>query len=558
MFDRLARDDFVRKLLLIRETVEERGMTHEATRRGFLHTAGIAMAALSGPKTVSTANETPGQSTPQRIFDVREFGAQGDRKAVDTPAINKAIEAAANAGGGTVVFPAGTYLCYSIRLKSKVSVFLGPGSTVVAADPPAQSHGEGYDLAESNQPWEAYQDYGHNHWHNSLIWGENLEDVTIQGPGLIWGKGLSRGEGAGPVAEVPGVANKAIALKNCRNVLLRDFSILHGGHFGILATGVHNLTIDNLKIDTQRDGIDVDCCRNVRISNCTVNSPWDDAICLKSSYALGYAGDTEMVTITNCMVSGSYTEGAVLDASFKRFPPESDVDRNGRIKFGTESNGGFKNITISNCVFDGCFGVAILSVDGAQIEDVTLSNITMRGTVASPIFLRLGTRMRGPAGVPVGRIRRVNISNVVSSSGSSQICSMIAGVPGYLVEDVRISNILVEHPGGGTRKDAALQLPEKEKEYPEPTMFGTTPASAFFIRHARRIQISDFKILAQNKEERPCFILEDVEGAEFSNITFPEKQENPRFVLNNVKDFSIVRSRPVADVEIRETEHQEI
>jgi polygalacturonase len=191
------------------------------------------------------------------------------------------------------------------------------GSTILAADPPSQSKAEGYDLPESNQPWEAYQDFGHNHWRNSLIWGENLDDVAIQGPGLIWGKGLSRGEGAGPVAEAPGVANKAIALKSCRNILLRDFSILHGGHFGILATGVSNLTIDNLKIDTQRDGIDVDCCRNVRISNCTINSPWDDAICLKSSFALGYACDTEMVTISDCMVSGSYLEGAVLDASFK-------------------------------------------------------------------------------------------------------------------------------------------------------------------------------------------------------------------------------------------------
>ena len=126
---------------------------------------------------------------------------------------------------------------------------------------------------------------------------------------------MGRGAGGG----APGVANKAIALKNCRNVLLRDFSILHGGHFGILATGVDNLTIDNLKIDTNRDGMDVDCCRNVRISNCSVNSPWDDGICLKSSFALGYARATEMVTITNCLLAGSFEEGALLDGSYKKF-----------------------------------------------------------------------------------------------------------------------------------------------------------------------------------------------------------------------------------------------
>jgi polygalacturonase len=209
-------------------------------------------------------------------------------------------------------------------------------------------------------------------------------------------------------------------------------------------------------------------------------------------------------------------------------------------------------------VFDGCFGVAILSVDGAQIEDVTISNITMRSTVASPIFLRLGSRMRGPAGVPVGSIRRVNISNIVSSSGSSQICSMIAGIPGHPVEDVKVSNILIQHPGGGTRKDATLQLPEKEKEYPEPTMFGTTPAHAFYIRHAKRIEISDFKILTQDKEERPVFILEDVDGVEFSNIKFSEGQNAPRFVLAGVKNFSVQRSRPVPDTEIKEAKAKEI
>src|SRR5207253_2113073 len=138
-------------------------------------------------------------------------------------------------------------------------------------------------------PWDKYQDYGHSHWHNSLILGEGINDVSIVGPGLIWGRGLSRGTGREqPKAEDPGVGNKAIALKNCRNVLLRDFSILHGGHFGILATGADNFTIDNLTIDTNRDGIDIDCCRNVRVSNCSVNSPWHDGICLKSSFVLGY------------------------------------------------------------------------------------------------------------------------------------------------------------------------------------------------------------------------------------------------------------------------------
>jgi polygalacturonase len=529
------------------------------TRRGFLKVSGAAVSGfLASGQGSAASREMAEDPSAHAAFDVRKFGAKGEGKNLDTPAINKAIEAAAGAGGGTVHFPAGTYLCYSIRLKSKIRLFLASGATIVAADPPKEKGQEGFDLPESNKPWEDYQDFGHNHWRNSLIWGEGLENVSICGAGLIWGRGLSRGEGQGPVAEDPGVGNKAIALKNCRDVLLRDFSILHGGHFGILATGVDNLTIDNLKIDTNRDGIDVDCCRNVRISNCSVNSPWDDAICLKSSFALGYPRATEMVTISDCMVSGSFVEGTLLDATFQRYPANSDVDRNGRIKFGTESNGGYKNITISNCVFDGCFGLAILSVDGALIEDVSISNITMRETVGAPIFLRLGSRLRGPAGVLVGAIRRVNISNIVSSNASSQICSMIAGIPNHKIEDVKISNILVQHPGGGTEKDAAIQLQEKEKEYPEPTMFGTTPANGLLIRHAEGIEVSDFKVMAHTIDARPCIIVDDAEHIDFFNIKPDRAPDTPVFVLNNVKDFSVVKCKSVADIEVAETKHKEL
>src|SRR4029079_4018282 len=120
-----------------------------------------------------------------------------------------------------------------------------------------------------------------------------------------------------------GVGNKAIALVRSRNVIIRDVTIEHGGHFAILATGVDNLTIDNLKIDTDRDGIDIDCCKNVRVSNCTVNSPWDDALALKSSFARGYKRSTDNVTITNCQVTGYYELGSVLDGTFKKFAADA-------------------------------------------------------------------------------------------------------------------------------------------------------------------------------------------------------------------------------------------
>ena len=535
----------------------------ELARRGFLKKAAVGamgvpgMALVSGVSTLG-AQDTAGLRPIGIPYDVRAFGAAGDGKTIDSPAINRAIDTAVANGGGTVYFRAGNYLCYSIHLKSKVALFLDQGTKIVAADPAADG-ATGYDAAESNKPWEDYQDYGHNHWHNSLIWGEGLEGVSIYGPGLIWGKGLSRGWGAGPTAEDPGVANKAIALKNCRNVLLRDFSILHGGHFGILATGVDNLTIDNLKIDTNRDGMDIDCCRNVHVSNCSVNSPWDDAICLKSSFALGHARATEMVTITNCLVAGSYEEGTLLDGTFKRFAPDAKVQRTGRIKFGTESNGGFKNITVSNCVFDGCRGLTIESVDGAVIEDVSVTNITMRDVVEAPIFLRLSARMRGPAGVPVGVMRRVILSNITCLCAPGwRIGAIVAGIPGHPIEDVKLSDIVIVHPGGGTKEDAQRQLPEKEKDYPEPNMFGTTPAHGFFIRHARGVEMDGIKIEHASEDLRPGFMVEDVDGAEFGRIKAQPTAGVPVFTLRNVKDFGVWRSKGVADTELASVETKEI
>lgn len=533
-----------------------------STRRSFLHTGAAVIGGLgvanvgslaAAPQEASATGQNVG--TRNAIYDVRSFGARGDGTSVDTPAINKAIDTAAAAGGGTVLFPAGHYLCYTIHLKNNIALYLDQGATIVAGDTGPQAQ---YDPAEPNQ-WDHYQDFGHSHWHNSLIVGEEIHDFSILGPGLIWGKGLSRGTRGGPRAEDPGVGNKSISLKNCHNVNLRDFSILHGGHFGILATGVDNFTIDNLKIDTNRDGIDVDCCSNVRISNCSVNSPWDDAICPKSSFALGYARATENVTITNCFVSGSYMEGTLLDGTRKPFPPGERVPRNGRIKFGTESNGGFKRITVSNCVCDGCHGIALEAVDGALLEDVTIDNISMRDINDGPIFLRLGDRMRGPEGVPVGALRRVIISNIVCSNATSGISSIITGLAGHLIEDVKLSNIIIEHRGGGTPEQAKREVPEEERDhYPEPGRFGDTPSNAFFIRHVKGIEMNDIKILVQQPDARPAFVLDDTHGADFFRIKSPKNGNVSTFGLKNVEDFKVSQCNTVPDTHLDKVDNRNL
>ena len=533
------------------------------------------MAAVTVSPNLARSTQRVSKAAP--IYDVRTFGAKGDGKTLDTLAINRAIDAAAAAGGGTVTFPAGTYLSVSIHLKSNITLQLDQGATLLAADTvPGKVT---YDLPEPNQ-WDMYQDFGHSHWQNSLIWGIGLENVSITGPGLIDGKGLTRRSprarrvnqpgdrpvtlggqtGARPQSPLGedddpsvmnGLGNKAISLKNCRNVLLRDFSILHGGHFALLATGVDNLTIDNVTVDTNRDGLDIDSCLNVRISNCSVNTPNDDAIVLKSSYALGFARATENVTITNCLVSG-YDIGSLLDATYKKNVTEApDKDGpTGRIKLGTESNGGFQNITISNIVFDHCRGLALETVDGGLLEDVTITNITMRDVTNSPIFLRLGRRMRGPEGTPVGQLRRVNINNVVAYNADARYAPIIAGIPDHNIQDVSLSNIRIFYRGGGKKELADAQLPERETNYPEPSMFGETPSYGFFVRHTQGIEFNNVTVSYLNAEMRPPFFLEDVTFAKFNNVTGYRALTIPMFVLRNVSDFNTLGCISVPDMHV--------
>jgi polygalacturonase len=576
-------------------------MRRDFLRVGSLGVAGAAIPAVSFAAATGGQTTEPNTAPNSALFSVRQFGAAGDGKTLDTDAVNHAIEAAANAGGGVVFFPAGIYLCFSIHLKSNVHLHLEEGATIVAAESPKPGdttgyNGGTYDAAEPKTAWDAYQDYGHNHWHNSLLWGEDLHDISITGTGLIYGKGLSFGAGPGRAAstevrgfftepaaraaangqptpaasgtppaqperhfnprgdypmyqaEQPGVGNKAIALKNCRNVLLRDFSLLKGGHFGLLLTGVDNLTIDNLLIDTDRDGMDIDCCQNVRVSNCTVNSPWDDGICPKSSYALGYARATRNVTIANCFVTGCYQLGTVLDGTWKKFPEGERPYGTGRIKCGTESNGGFINITITGCVFEGCQGYALETVDGALLEDITISNSTMRDIISGPLFMRLGSRLRGPKDTTkVGTLKRILISNLDCHNAPMRISSILSGIPGYPIEDVKLSNIYLETAGGATADTAQIQVAEHEDSYPEPSMFGPMPASGFFLRHIRNLEMSHVEIANATPDARPAFYLTDVDRADFFAITAPRSTDGA-FALHDVKDLRIGWSRAAADI----------
>lgn len=525
------------------------------------------------------------------FYNIKDYGAKGDGKTIDSPAINAAIEAAADNGGGTIYMPAGTYMSYSIRLKSNISLYLDHGAVLKAAVPNENEH---YDLPEDN-PHDDYQDFGHSHWKNSLIWGIGLHDISIQGFGLIDGtEGITRGQ-----AKMNGfpAANKAIALKECRNVTIRDISMLKCGHFAMLLTGVDNLTIDNVKCDTNRDAFDIDCCANVRVSNCQVNTLNDDAIVLKCSYGLGYAKATENVTITNCHVSG-YNPGTMLDGTYQKTikaAPDRDGPT-GRIKLGTESNGGFKNITISNCTFDHCRGLALETVDGAIIEDITIDNIVMRDICNSPIYIRLGNRARGPKELPVSVVRRVKLSNITVKDADCRYASILFGIDGHPIEDVTLSNIYIQYRGGLTMDDVKWQrgantfftsrnmavnhvkgkrvntnnsehtgkerdpydVPQMVKGYPEPSSHGILPAYGLFISHAKNVKIDNVEIAAIEEDKRPVIVLMDVEDIKFSDMKVDKSAEAPYFVLKNVKDFEVKDFRNIKDRKIATADDMEI
>ena len=497
----------------------------------------------------------------QSHYNIKDYGAVGDGKSLDSDAINNAISDASKNGGGTIYFPPGIYLSYSIRLKNNIHLYLSQGAILKAA---GKNDNGSYDLPGVGAGNE-YQDFGHSYWHNSLIWGENLKNVSITGFGLIDGENLSRGfyekehwEKKGiPAGNLmwEGGGNKTIALKLCRNVILKDFSILKGGHFGILATGVDNFTIDNLKIDTNRDGMDIDACKNVSISNCKVNSPNDDAICLKSSYALGFTRATENVTITNCQVSG-YDVGSMLDGTFRKEEGHLVPDQEGptgRIKFGTESNGGFKNIAITNCIFDHCRGLALETVDGGVLEDVVVNNITMRDLTNSPLFLRLGERMRGPKSLDVGELRRVTISNINVYEADSHFSTIISGTANRKIKNVKISDMNIWYkPIDSLKSSIQKVVPEHLRDYPEPAKFGLIPSYAFFVRHASNIEIQDVNVYYLEDESRTAMIFDDVNNLELEDVDVQKSNSlNPFILFNNILGLKIKDSDNLKDQDLR-------
>jgi polygalacturonase len=520
-----------------------------AFENSFMKKSSLLLLTLAGGLSLCQAQPTTATPAGSGFFNVRDYGATGDGRTLDSPAINKAIKACGAAGGGMVLIPTGNYLCGSLQLTNNLHLYLNAGASIIAAP----QNMNAYDLTE---PWvgTAYQDGGHTYFHNSLIWGENLTNVFITGPGMIRGDGLVRGDGNqdrmsgfstwdkpdAPRTNLPPdrLGNKAIALKLCRNVILRDFTIYKGGHFAVLVTGCDGMTVDNVTMDTDRDGIDIDCCRNAMVSNCRINSPGDDALCPKSSFALGRNVITENLTIVNCQVSG-FEMGTLLDGTMK---PRRNG--NGRIKFGTEANGGFRNCTVANCTFRSCRGLALEEVDGGIMENITINNLTMMDVPGYPIYITTGKRNRGPHLTLPSRARNIFISNVIATGVGKMSGIQITGLPEQPIEGVRLENIRLEFQGGGTKEDAARTPPELGSVYPEPSRVGVMPAYGVFARHVRGLELANIHVSFESEDLRPAIVCVDVDGLDVDNFKAQLAPGVPAARFDEVKNL-VVRNSPV-------------
>jgi polygalacturonase len=304
-------------------------------------------------------------------------------------------------------------------------------------------------------------------------------------------------------------------------------------------TGCDNLTVDNVTMDTDRDGIDIDCCRNTMVSNCRINSPNDDGLCPKSTYALGELRPTENLTIMNCQVSG-FEEGTLLDGTEK-----PGRNHNGRIKFGTESSGGFRNCTVANCTFRHCRGLALEEVDGGIMDNITINNLTMMDVYDYAIYLSTGERNRTPHLTTTSRGRNILISNVIADGVGKMSGIQVMGLPQLPVEGIRLDNIRLVSRGGGTEADAAKIPKELGTGYPEPGKIGTLPAYGIYARHVRDLQLANINLSFETKDERPAAVFADVDGLDIDHLQ-PEAAPGVTAAVfgDDVKNLS-VRNSPL-------------
>lgn len=436
-------------------------------------------------------------------FNVRDFGAVGDAKTLDTEAINTTILKCSQSGGGTVYFPAGTYLTGTLFFRDHVSLYLEAGAVILGST----------DLKDYPERTPAFRSYTENYVNKSLIYAEKVKNIAILGRGIIDGQGGDQVFTGKSYKQRPYM----IRMIECNNVTVRDITLCNSPMWVQHYLGCENVHINGITVESycnkNNDGIDIDSCERVRIANCNISSG-DDAIVLKSTTPKV----CRQVTITNCVLSSGCNA----------------------FKCGTESTGGFQDITVSNCVIydTKISGIALEMVDGGRLERVTVSNITMVNT-PNPIFIRLGNRARpylsGLKKPAVGQLRDVIISNI-QATGADHIGCPILGLPDHPVENITLRDVRIHSAGGGDKELIERDVPEKERDYPEYKNFGTLPAYGFYCRHACNVVFENIQLSYEKAEYRPALFCEDVQSLRLTNFDGKAPVEGEPILLRNVQN----------------------
>lgn len=462
-------------------------------------------------------------------YNILNYGADKTGTQLSTDAINKAIEECTANGGGRVVVPPGEFRTGTILMKDRVELHLELGAVLIASTDRA-------DFPRQPQPqYQSLKDKGG--WF-SLIYAEGAKQIAITGKGMIDGKGAEQQPDPSLFGGDLDGRPRNILFISCKDIRIEGVTMRNSGMWNQHYLDCEDLLIDRINVynhsNRNNDGIDIDGCRRVILSNSIFDSD-DDGITLKST---GNA-PTEDVVITNCVVS-SFCNA---------------------IKAGTESSGGFRNISISNCIIKpsrsiatpvfntprhGITGISLEIVDGGTMEGITISNITIEGTEC-PLYIRLGNRARKykpDMEIPgLGTMKNISINNLVAYN-TGNFSSSITAVPGGYVENVQLSNIQFYNKGG---LNATEYLPhysnvqEDEKGYPQPTIWGNLPSSFLFLRHIKNLQLNGFMFGSKEQELRIPIVAVDVlhlqiDGGMYSGSGLPK---NPFAMLSQVHAYKI-------------------
>ncbi len=423
-------------------------------------------------------------TTPAGSFNVMNYGAAADGVTNDAGAVQAAVDAAGDAGGGTVVVPAGSYSVGStVHLRSNVIVQLAAGATLTGTS-------TGYDAPETN-PNDSFQDFGHSHFHDAMFYGDGLSNAGFTGSGTIDGGGHF-------ITGNPktGQADKLISLTHCTNLTMNGITLARGGHFAILINGCDGVKSDHLNIQTagNRDGWNVINTSHATFSNITVAAN-DDALVFKSDWALGQRFTNQgNVTVANAHLSAQCCNA---------------------LMFGSETCSDFAHYNFSNITVTsaGKSGLGMVSMDGANISDVHYNNVTMSGT-ASPITIKVGNRKRCGDNPGIGSVSNVTYNNV-TGTGAGSFSPTLWGQPGYPVSGVTFNNLDLTLPGGVGPTPVAT--PSDNGDY-NPNSLGTRPAFGFYLHNVDGITYNNGALRLASPDARPAFLADGGNNVKLNNV----------------------------------------